>query len=219
MLQLTVRHSDPVLENTQGSYYRARYYDPATGRFLREDPIGFDAGTNFYPYVGNSPPNFWDPRGRQACCGLFAAKYTVYGAIGGAGFAALGSIVVDAGTGGLNILATPAEIALGGVVGGFVGYGLGTIADLLTGNYCSSSNPFRGKPGDTSTTRGRDGTPKQTRRYGPDGYPDTDVDFDHDHGQGRPHGHDWGRPADGGPPTADDRSPGRPVTPSDPRPE
>ena len=32
-------------------YYRARYYDPAIGRFISEDPIGFGGGTNFYAYV------------------------------------------------------------------------------------------------------------------------------------------------------------------------
>jgi len=45
-------------------YYRARYYDPATGRFLGEDPIGFaGSGSNFYAYVGNSVTNFRDPSG------------------------------------------------------------------------------------------------------------------------------------------------------------
>jgi RHS repeat-associated protein len=44
-------------------YYRARYYDPGTGRFLGEDPARFAAGTDFYPYVGNSPSNFGDPLG------------------------------------------------------------------------------------------------------------------------------------------------------------
>lgn len=44
-------------------YYRARYYDPSTGRFLSEDPIRFQAGSNFYPYVGNSPSNALDPSG------------------------------------------------------------------------------------------------------------------------------------------------------------
>jgi hypothetical protein len=45
------------------SYYRARYYDPATGRFLIEDPIGFSAGENFYFYVDNEPTDFSDPAG------------------------------------------------------------------------------------------------------------------------------------------------------------
>ncbi|MGE5113326.1 MAG: RHS repeat-associated core domain-containing protein [Acidobacteriaceae bacterium] len=43
--------------------YRARYYDPNTGRFLSEDPAGFGGGANFYAYVGNSPVGFIDPNG------------------------------------------------------------------------------------------------------------------------------------------------------------
>lgn len=46
------------------SYYRARYYDSQAGRFLSEDPLGFNAKQkNFYPYVSNSPLNFRDPFG------------------------------------------------------------------------------------------------------------------------------------------------------------
>jgi RHS repeat-associated protein len=44
-------------------YYRARYYDAQSGRFLSEDPIGFDAGNNFYSYVRNNPTNLRDPSG------------------------------------------------------------------------------------------------------------------------------------------------------------
>ena len=47
-------------------YYRARYYDSATGRFLSEDPLGFGGGNNFYPYVGNNPTDFSDPDGRTS---------------------------------------------------------------------------------------------------------------------------------------------------------
>ena len=43
---------------------RARYYDPGTGRFLREDPIGFQGkDSNFYRYVGNKPTISNDPYG------------------------------------------------------------------------------------------------------------------------------------------------------------
>ena len=46
-------------------FYRARYYDPATGRFLSNDPLGFGAGdANLYRYVFNSPVNLTDPDGR-----------------------------------------------------------------------------------------------------------------------------------------------------------
>jgi len=44
-------------------YYRARYYDPSTGRFISEDPSGFAAGVNFYAYTLGSPINFRDPSG------------------------------------------------------------------------------------------------------------------------------------------------------------
>jgi len=44
-------------------YYRARYYDPKIGRFISEDPIGFDGGINLYTYVDNNPVNYTDPSG------------------------------------------------------------------------------------------------------------------------------------------------------------
>jgi RHS repeat-associated protein len=53
---------------TNLSYYRTRYYDPNTGRFLSEDSIGFSAGTNFYVYVHNQAVNYVDPTGLDASC-------------------------------------------------------------------------------------------------------------------------------------------------------
>jgi RHS repeat-associated protein len=44
-------------------YYRARMYDPAIGRFLQPDPIGYAGGLNFYGYVDNNPLNWIDPLG------------------------------------------------------------------------------------------------------------------------------------------------------------
>jgi RHS repeat-associated protein len=44
-------------------YYRARYYDYATGRFLQPDPTGYTDGLNLYAYVGNNPCGFVDPSG------------------------------------------------------------------------------------------------------------------------------------------------------------
>jgi RHS repeat-associated protein len=45
-------------------YYRARYYDPGVGRFISEDPIGFNSGdSNTYRYVGNNPLFYVDPSG------------------------------------------------------------------------------------------------------------------------------------------------------------
>jgi RHS repeat-associated protein len=47
-------------------YYRARYYDPNTGRFVSEDPIGFRGGSDFYRYVYNNPVMSTDPSGQSA---------------------------------------------------------------------------------------------------------------------------------------------------------
>ena len=47
--------------------YRARWYDPALGRFLTVDPIGFAAGDpNLYRYVFNEPTRLIDPTGNEA---------------------------------------------------------------------------------------------------------------------------------------------------------
>jgi RHS repeat-associated protein len=52
-----------LVEIWSASYYRARYYDPSAGRFISEDPIGFDGGENFYAYTSNSPVDLKDPFG------------------------------------------------------------------------------------------------------------------------------------------------------------
>ncbi|MCI1278362.1 MAG: hypothetical protein LKG23_05185 [Nitrospira sp.] len=47
-------------------YYRARYYDAGTGRFLEKDPIGFSGGDiNLYNYAFNSPLLYTDPYGLE----------------------------------------------------------------------------------------------------------------------------------------------------------
>ncbi|MDX9715710.1 MAG: RHS repeat-associated core domain-containing protein [Dissulfurispiraceae bacterium] len=51
-------------------YYRNRYYDANTGRFISKDPIGFNAGdVNLYRYVGNNPVNWVDPWGLEGTGG------------------------------------------------------------------------------------------------------------------------------------------------------
>jgi RHS repeat-associated protein len=69
-------------------YLRNRWYDPQTGRFLTQDPIGLAGGVNLYAYAGNNPITFSDPFGLCPPCGediaialgIFVANHA--GAIG-----------------------------------------------------------------------------------------------------------------------------------------
>jgi RHS repeat-associated protein len=48
-------------------YHRHRYYQPELGRFISEDPLGFNAGDpNLYAYTFGDPVNHVDPDGQQA---------------------------------------------------------------------------------------------------------------------------------------------------------
>jgi RHS repeat-associated protein len=68
-------------------FMRARYYEPSTGRFLNEDPVGAQGGTNWYAYALNNVPGLRDPTGLVAWqCDFF---------VGAAGYiAAAGTITL-----------------------------------------------------------------------------------------------------------------------------
>lgn len=51
-------------QNETGTVYkRARVYDPATGQFTQEDPIGMAGGLNAYGFANGDPLNYDDPFG------------------------------------------------------------------------------------------------------------------------------------------------------------
>jgi RHS repeat-associated protein len=112
-------------------YYRARYYDPQTGRFLTEDPIGFAGGdVNLYGYVWNNPVKFTDPSGNY---GFVGAGYgVVAGSIGG-----------YIGSGG-----TISGAVVGGIVGGIVGFvnpfGSGYVGTFVGGMVASFAGQAAG---------------------------------------------------------------------------
>jgi RHS repeat-associated protein len=70
---------------TSSYYCRARSYDPSAGRFLREDPLGVNAGrVNFYSYVGNNPISRIDPFGLDWQIGI-TGSFSVFGITAGLG--------------------------------------------------------------------------------------------------------------------------------------
>jgi RHS repeat-associated protein len=65
-------------QGTGLQYLEQRYYDPAIGRFISADPLGFGGGTNLYDYSDNDPVNEVDPSGlisrQQVANGLRNAR-------------------------------------------------------------------------------------------------------------------------------------------------
>ena len=100
-----------------------RYYDPSQGRWITQDPIGFNGGLNLYAYCNGNPVNSIDPLGLE---GEFDSVDTSIllistavgaggGFIGGGGGAALASGGVAAPIGAYY------GAAAGGALGAYIG--------------------------------------------------------------------------------------------------
>ncbi len=102
-------------------HYKARVYDPALGRFLQTDPVGYTADLDLYTYVGNDPLNRTDPTGNCLWC-----IGAVIGAAVGAGFETVVRLSnnggdfesLDAGRIGAAALVGAVTGATGGLAGG-----------------------------------------------------------------------------------------------------
>ena len=68
--QFTGRENDGTTAGLM--FYRARYYNPAWGRFVSEDPIGIAGGVNLYAYVGEQPTGWRDPTGNNPAVAVLA---------------------------------------------------------------------------------------------------------------------------------------------------
>ena len=162
---------------------RARYYNPTTGRFLKEDPIGFNgSGPNLYAYADGNPVNFSDPSGletiqigvgAQGTAGGLSGTFSgglafdsegnvgIYGSFGvGGGLGAGGSVGLQgAYSNGQNIndLSGPfGNLSLGG------GLGANVSGDLFTGpsddGYVTGGGGTLGLGGGVTSFAGGTGT-------------------------------------------------------------
>ena len=123
------------LDSESGLYfYRSRYYDPTTGRFLQRDLIGFAGGINLYGYVGQSPTNFVDPFGFGPTGAAIGG--TIGGAIGAAGGAVIGGFGGAVGgtaalPGGETIAGGSYGAAQGAIIGSAIGVTIGAAIGSL----------------------------------------------------------------------------------------
>jgi len=122
-------YSDPWGFGAQAGYYTDletgllllthRFYDPATGRFLTRDPLGYGGGINLYGYCQNDPVNRIDPRGLWSV----TISVGVIGIIPGLGGGADAGIVIgDQGIAGTADWYAGSGSGLGASVGPSIGF-------------------------------------------------------------------------------------------------
>ncbi|WLQ45627.1 RHS repeat-associated core domain-containing protein (plasmid) [Streptomyces laculatispora] len=117
-------------------YYRDRYYDPQTGRFISQDPIGQAGGTNLYQYALSSPTTYTDPTGDNPMIAACAVGGALDGGLNWA-FQRLSGRKVNWGQVG--------QAAWTGCALGMAGEALGTflaVRNSLRGGSCLAHNSF-----------------------------------------------------------------------------
>ena len=115
---------------TELDYNFHRYYDPETGRYVSADPIGLGGGINFYAYVQNDPAEWVDARGLVGELAMTEGGAEVGGGIG------------------TFICGPPICTAIGGAIGGIVGFGGALYLDYKTLQYLNENQ--KNKDGECS---------------------------------------------------------------------
>jgi RHS repeat-associated protein len=108
-------------------YMRNRYYNPTTGRFTQEDPIGLAGGLNLYGFAGGDPVNFADPfglcpAGDMTCELLKLAAGYVGGTVGASVGGAIGGVA--------GLACGPAAEICSPLAAGFAADALGSLAAM-----------------------------------------------------------------------------------------
>ena len=97
-------------------YYRARYYNPQTGRFLQEDAFP-RFGVSSYPYSRNNPIRFIDPSGLIDYARVGRGLVKVTASFGG--LLILGAIETGSGGTATAVVIVGAHFAVAGLTSGF----------------------------------------------------------------------------------------------------
>lgn len=123
-----IEERSPVRAGPRRRQQRLRAVARRYGRFLQPDPLGYEAGTNLYAYVGNDPVNFTDPLGLDAdlnCEGGTCSDIV----IGGGSRPSLRGIFVGSGSVGRFFLSTVIEDSGAGVALAKIGDALDNFAE------------------------------------------------------------------------------------------
>jgi RHS repeat-associated protein len=120
-------------DNSGLLYRRNRYYDPSTGRFTQEDPMGLAGGLNLYGFAAGDPQNYADPfglcpieRDGKPCGGTGVAVGAAVGFAAGA----LASVACAVATEGGCAVVAPEIVGYATGLGSAIGGAIGTYLDL-----------------------------------------------------------------------------------------
>lgn len=139
LFEFNPRFPGQQFDTETGLYYNnARYYDPATGRYISSDPIGLAGGLNTYGYVGQAPTGAVDPTGLWVIHAAGGVVGLISGGVGG--YVAGGTMTATLTGAGLGLfvgLINPLGPVAGPLAGGF----LNNVLGQAVGNAVSKRKP------------------------------------------------------------------------------
>ena len=140
-------------------YLQSRYYDPALGRFISSDDVGYlepksVVGLNLYAYCGNNPIAYVDPEGKSLT--LLLIGFLVGALVGGVTSLInevsekgwenvnVGKVIVDSLIGGVGgmLTATGLTAIEMGLVGAGLGFAQGAFDSMFDGKSFSDYNTW-----------------------------------------------------------------------------
>jgi RHS repeat-associated protein len=170
-----ISSSDPVDYSFAGYSYdvvsgnyetQTRHYDPNTGTFLSQDPIGLAGGKNIYAYVGNSPLTHTDPFGLDT--------YQLGASISGTGFGFSGSAGLGLAVDSKGNIGFYGSYSIGVGVGEGFTFG-GQYQQSNANNVCDLRGPFT--TASIGAGSGAGGSAEFFNGYGSQGQPVSGTGF------------------------------------------